>query len=162
MSAERLNIDVARLDRDGEDFEGEIDPETVGYGLEEGDYATPSGGLRYSLFVQLLGDELLVRGAISQDFDRVCSLCAIPFKERIEEKSFVASLPVAAGEAFVDLTEELRETILLNFPEHPVCRPDCRGLCPRCGADLNLGPCGCGDSGEQDACWGGLDQLKLQ
>jgi len=29
-------------------------------------------------------------------------------------------------------------------PDAPLCRSDCRGLCPRCGADLNAGPCGCG------------------
>lgn len=162
MTAERLVIDVARLDRDGEDFEGEIDPAVVDYALTEGDFAKTSGGLRYRLFVQLLGEELLVRGAIAQDFVRTCSRCAIEFDERIEVPSFVTSVEVADSDSFVDLTDELREAILLDFPRYPVCRPDCRGLCPRCGADLNLGPCGCGDAGAPDACWDGLDKLNLQ
>jgi uncharacterized protein len=45
----------------------------------------------------------------------------------------------------LDLREQARETLLLELPMTPRCRPDCRGLCPRCGADLNLGPCRCGD-----------------
>jgi uncharacterized protein len=43
----------------------------------------------------------------------------------------------------LDLGEEAREALLLELPMTPRCREDCRGLCPRCGADLNEGPCGC-------------------
>jgi uncharacterized protein len=46
----------------------------------------------------------------------------------------------------LDLAEEAREALLLEVPMTPRCREDCRGLCPRCGADLNGGPCGCGVS----------------
>jgi len=43
----------------------------------------------------------------------------------------------------VDLSEPLREIILLSLPMHAVCRPDCRGLCPQCGQNLNFGQCDC-------------------
>ena len=43
----------------------------------------------------------------------------------------------------LDLHEEAREALLLELPMTPHCQEDCRGLCPRCGADLNEGPCGC-------------------
>ncbi len=43
----------------------------------------------------------------------------------------------------LDLREEAREALLLELPITPHCREDCRGLCPRCGADLNDGSCGC-------------------
>ena len=43
----------------------------------------------------------------------------------------------------VDLGEAIREYALLELPMQPLCRPDCRGLCPTCGADLNSGPCDC-------------------
>ncbi|HET7038871.1 MAG TPA: DUF177 domain-containing protein [Gemmatimonadales bacterium] len=45
--------------------------------------------------------------------------------------------------ADLDLTEAVREELILAAPEFPLCREDCKGLCPRCGADLNQGPCGC-------------------
>jgi uncharacterized protein len=44
----------------------------------------------------------------------------------------------------LDLSEEAREALLLELPITPHCREDCRGLCPHCGANLNLGPCSCG------------------
>ena len=43
----------------------------------------------------------------------------------------------------IDLTELVRDTILAAQPLRNLCRPDCRGLCPKCGADLNQGDCGC-------------------
>jgi uncharacterized protein len=43
----------------------------------------------------------------------------------------------------VDLSPLLRERLLLSLPTLPLCRESCRGLCCRCGADLNAGTCGC-------------------
>jgi uncharacterized protein len=43
----------------------------------------------------------------------------------------------------LDLREEARESLLLALPITPHCQESCQGLCPRCGADLNDGPCGC-------------------
>lgn len=43
----------------------------------------------------------------------------------------------------IDLVEFVREELALAVPSYPLCRPNCAGLCPRCGADLNTGPCGC-------------------
>jgi uncharacterized protein len=43
----------------------------------------------------------------------------------------------------VDLTEPVRQSVLLELPMKPLCRPDCAGLCPTCGKNRNEGPCGC-------------------
>jgi uncharacterized protein len=43
----------------------------------------------------------------------------------------------------IDLGAFLREVVTLAIPVQPLCREDCRGLCPRCGADRNAAPCGC-------------------
>jgi len=45
----------------------------------------------------------------------------------------------------LDLAPMLREQVILASPMHPLCVPDCLGLCARCGHDLNEGPCRCGD-----------------
>ncbi len=47
-------------------------------------------------------------------------------------------------DAILDLEPLLREYMLLDFPMRPLCRPDCQGLCPVCGTDLNLSDCGHG------------------
>ena len=43
----------------------------------------------------------------------------------------------------VDLRPAVREELALTVPAYPLCREDCAGLCPKCGADLNAGPCSC-------------------
>ncbi len=47
----------------------------------------------------------------------------------------------------VDVTSAVREEIALRVSVFPLCRPDCKGLCAKCGADLNAGPCVCTISG---------------
>ena len=42
-----------------------------------------------------------------------------------------------------DLDDILTTAVVLNMDSKQLCSEDCKGLCPRCGADLNLGPCGC-------------------
>ncbi|MCR4962527.1 MAG: DUF177 domain-containing protein [Firmicutes bacterium] len=52
----------------------------------------------------------------------------------------------------IDITQEILTEIYLSLPMQPLCRPDCRGLCPVCGQDLNNGSCAC--KGEQiDPRW---------
>ena len=59
----------------------------------------------------------------------------------------------------IDLTAIAREQILLNLPEQVFCTDDCKGLCPKCGADRNLIDCKCED-GELDPRWSALKNLK--
>ena len=59
----------------------------------------------------------------------------------------------------IDVSPMLRERLLLALPTLPLCREDCRGLCARCGADLNAGPCGC-DSAVEDPRFAVLRDLK--
>ncbi|MBL8976987.1 MAG: DUF177 domain-containing protein [Gemmatimonadetes bacterium] len=54
-----------------------------------------------------------------------------------------AVYPLVAPVIRVDVRPAVREELALAVPAFPLCREDCAGLCPRCGADLNAGPCGC-------------------
>jgi uncharacterized protein len=61
----------------------------------------------------------------------------------------------------VDLTEAIRQHVLLDIPMATLCRQDCAGLCPQCGKDLNLGPCPCQPE-EADERFSVLKQLLHQ
>jgi len=62
------------------------------------------------------------------------------------------------SELTVDLTEEIRQCILLELPMKPLCRPDCAGLCPTCGANRNDGPCSCKPEADESP-WAALSKL---
>ena len=61
----------------------------------------------------------------------------------------------------LDLGEAMREYALLSVPMLPLCREDCKGLCPQCGSNLNEGPCDC-DTDEVDDRLAALKQLLDQ
>lgn len=156
--ARGLVVDVARLAAGGEALRGEIPAALLDYDPDDLLFR-PEGPMRYDLFAERLGDELLVRGAVEEDFSCTCVRCGCDFDWTARDGGVSFSVEVAP-DAFADLTEDLRECIILSFPSNPLCKDDCKGLCPQCGADLNLGPCKCGPSGGGDLRWGGLDALK--
>ncbi len=65
---------------------------------------------------------------------------------------------VISADLMLDLGESLRQYALMSSPSKPLCRPDCAGLCPTCGANLNEGGCGC--SPQRDEGGGALAALN--
>ena len=65
--------------------------------------------------------------------------------------------PIDAREYELDLRPAIREQWLLAVPSLVVCREDCKGLCPKCGADLNAGACSC--AAVRDPRWDALRSL---
>ncbi|MBI2917297.1 MAG: DUF177 domain-containing protein [Chloroflexi bacterium] len=109
---------------------------------------------------------ILVRGRIITWVRSNCSRCLTPFSQEVQvelEEEFFPVIDVNSGvpvpvpsdasEPFtidehhiLELTEVLRQDSQLALPMKPLCRPDCPGLCPRCGHNLNLGPCQCDET----------------
>ena len=124
------------------------------------------------------GVGVAVRGELRASVDLACSRCLEPFALTVGESFEVQYLPpqelgeedeaelsgaemdvVPLVEDRIDVASLLRETILLSLPAQPVCREGCRGLCPRCGASLNAGPCGCPPD-RPDPRWQALAKLR--
>ena len=150
----RLIVDLNRLDPDGEIFEGETSPDVIG--LEENEFVESRGGIVYKLKIQALGTELLVRGSVAQMFICRCALCDVSFDLEVKEADFIDSFEISEENAFPDLTNALREAIILNLPAYPRCRESCKGLCNTCGIDQNTNDCKC-NSGAGDDRWSALD-----
>ena len=154
----RLIVDIARLDPEGESHEGETDAGAIDLDAGAG-LCTPTGGIRYAVFVERVDHELLVRGRVSHRFASVCARCGGTFELEVAEPDFLADYPLEETSEFVDLTPEMREAIILLLPGYPVCREDCKGLCAHCGANLNREPCTCTSTRTTDGAWSGLDLL---
>lgn len=60
----------------------------------------------------------------------------------------------------IDLEPAIREHVVLELPDDPLCRADCAGICPVCGTDRNTGTCDC-DISVRDDRWAALDELRL-
>jgi uncharacterized protein len=90
--------------------------------------------LKYDLEVQKLETSLLVQGRLQLKLSCQCVRCLKPFEYTLELPHWTAHLPFHGEEAvpisndLVDLTPYIREDILLEFPQHPLCSPECPGL----------------------------------
>ncbi len=117
-----------------------------------------------------LASRVHVRGEIRGEARSACHRCLASFAREVAA-SFeltlqrggpagsdedVISVPETASE--FDVTLPVQEAVVLEEPIQLLCKPDCRGLCPRCGADLNAGDCGCGPA--PDPRWNELKNLR--
>jgi len=136
------------------------------------------GPLRGELAVERTGDVVLVTGELRFSAELSCSRCLQPFSGTFRQELDLCYRPATAAAApgkerelsaddlaaseyhrgEIDLWPELREAVLLALPLKPLCREDCRGLCPACGADRNQGDCGCRED-RGDHRWDRLREL---
>jgi uncharacterized protein len=90
-----------------------------------------------------------LHSALSVECVRCLDDVTIPIAFRIDDLFYYPPSSAPEGEytigenGFIDLAPLIRELSLLESPMHPLCRPDCQGLCMQCGQNLNEGDCGC-------------------
>lgn len=114
---ERLLIDLGALPEEGKAFSGELPKEV--FDLPKGD-AVAVGSLEYDLWVQRFSSELLLTGTLSAAIEFECVRTLHPFVQTIRLESAAVSVEIG-NEAEVDVTEALREEVVINFPVDPRC-----------------------------------------
>lgn len=148
-----LKINVAQIKRrlvSVKPLAYELDPEELDISPEE---LAVIGRIRLEGSVTNAGDVLLLEARLTATVRRACDRCLKEFDALTEacvvEKFYPPGADSLEEDALVydsdvlDITEPLREGLLLSEPMRALCRQDCRGLCCVCGADLNEGDCGC-------------------
>lgn len=130
--------------------------------IEDGD------SIRIDLLLQSAGDGIEVTGDAWGRLHLSCSRCLIEyeqdFKLSLDEKFFFEPDVAEENEGYlvrdqvIDLEPMLRDVIVLDIPIRPVHAEDCKGLCPECGADLNVSDCRHAEHAI-DARWAPLQSL---
>lgn len=170
-----MKLDLNKLDREPIEFDAEfkgpeIDGEMSGVEFEKGVRAVGQ--------VEKQAGRIEVKGTISGPVAIDCTRCLesvrqelkIPFEavyvpaedfgEESESEISGEDLKVDVLEGdSLDLTAIVREQVLLGLPAQTLCREDCKGLCERCGVNLNEAECKCGDD-DIDPRWAALKGLK--
>jgi uncharacterized protein len=112
------------------------------------------------LHVSLDGQDVVVVGELAADVPLTCSRCLEEFRAQVRPQVDMRYVPKPATSSDVELgaddldldfyaNDELNLSALvetettLALPMKPLCRADCRGLCPACGSNRNLAPCSC-------------------
>ena len=161
-----LRFNVAGLLKEGagatREYALEATPSELAALLED---ATPVAPLRGTVRLLRTQRSIFVRGRLTTRVQVECSRCLteteVPLAFDVEDE-FFPEIDVTTGHALpkpddnglgfmidanheLDLSESVRQHLLLELPMQAICRETCAGLCPRCGANLNEGPCGCAD-----------------
>ena len=121
--------------------------------------------VRYDLTAQKAGRDVLVQGRVGLVLDCECARCLKAFEQRVELEHWAAHVPLEGPEKAeikddgVDLTPYLREDILLEFPQHPLCEADCARLPSRAGKNAKQKK----DAGQTpgSSVWSELNKLKF-
>jgi|SRR5580704_11831774 uncharacterized metal-binding protein YceD (DUF177 family) len=122
--------------------------------------------LAYDLKAQKLEDAVLVTGMLSMELRCECARCLKQFAHRIELKDWACHLPLEGEEKAVvsndcvDLTPYIREDILLELPQHPLCKPECGGL-PKKAIGKSKKMNGAGKAPGNGSAWAELNKLKF-
>ena len=166
VAARALLVNAAELlRRPGSERDIELRIGTEALGLADTRFR-PDDQVHVALRLESLNDGIVVLGTIEVPWHGACRRCLQPLDEHAEcEVDELYQTVVTNPDAFeivgdqLDLLPMVRELALLDAPEAPLCRPDCAGLCPICGIDLNDSTCTC-EAPAQPSVWDVLDQLK--
>jgi len=153
----RLMLDTIKEGTSSLDLE--CSPEELGLEFE-GACFTDNVIINLKLYRQ--NSEIYVKASMFVDVEMECSRCLAPVSMTIEATSGIQYSPLpkferdqidAIGigyysEEYIDLSDELGESIFLEIPMTVLCSEDCKGFCPKCGKNLNLEECDCSETEE--------------
>ena len=174
---------VSELEREPIDFDLEIAPGVVDLGEE----AVQQGVLKANGRAEVIHEhrgprdivaDIRLKGRFAGRFEVPCARCIEPVEIPLEANYDLIFRPSAADAEATErsitapeteigyylrdslsLEDVLREQVLLSLPVKTLCKPDCKGLCPRCGVNRNSQSCNC-DAGPSDPRWEALAGLR--
>lgn len=163
-----LSFDIRSLEDQAVHVDGALAPDDAVW--NEGD-TRPSEPIRVTGRLSAAGPgRFYFHGRIEGEVVLPCRRCLVDASAHVEEESHLIFaepdvegaddpdvFPVDPRARELDIRPALRELWLLSAPAYALCREDCQGLCPRCGADLNQGACECPPAG--DSRWEALRKL---
>jgi uncharacterized protein len=159
-----LLVNLRHLEKNDLKLEGELQAEELDINVGD-EMVQLTKPLRYQLEVQKLAEGILARGKVVLPVACECVRCLKAFEHKLELRDWACHIPLEGEEKAsiisdcVDLTPFLREDILLELPQHPLCKPDCGGLTkPIAAKSKKTSPGATPDS----SAWSELDKLKFR
>ncbi len=183
MATDPFVVHVARLRRAAgstrhEQRTGPVDPYEGVAPPGPGDSVIPPGQeVTCDVRLEALPDAVMVTGTVTVPWQGVCRRCTVevggelmvPVRERFVEGDAGDRQADGWGDGtddeayrfhddLLDLGPMVHDAVVMELPSTPLCREDCRGLCPTCGTDLNVAACRC--VAPRDPRWASLYVLR--
>jgi len=158
-----LKVNLRHLEEEGIRLKGELPVAELDLGIED-ELIHTSHPLTHDFFIEQLHDSVLATGSMTLPLDCECGRCLKKFKTKLKLANWALHLPLEGDDKVsidndcIDLTPFVREDILLNFPQHPLCKTDCAGLKKK----NQVSPVESREAEAKPAIWSELDKLKLK
>jgi len=151
-----MKLEVHRISPDGETVEATSPLPEVEMGHSGVWFNNP---VHLRMKVSVVDKRVIAMGSYESSVTLECHRCLRHFEYPIRTADYIWEQPVKLScDEIIDLTEGIREDIILRLPLKNLCRQDCKGLCPKCGKHLNEGPCRC-QPVRQPSAFADLDTL---
>jgi|SRR5581483_6868724 len=153
-----LSVNLRHLDEHEIHLKGELPVAELDLDLHD-EMVRVEKPLRYDLEIEQLHNAILVQGKLELPLKCECVRCLKPFDQKLKIDHWALHLPLEGDEKVsiendcIDLTPFVREDILLEFPQHPLCKPDCGGLKKSAKKPAAKQP--------NESAWAELNKLKL-
>jgi uncharacterized protein len=178
-----MEFPVSELEKEPIEFDLELKPGAIHFGDEAAQLSPLSTSGRAEVIHEHRGPKQIIadirlKGRYSGQFQLPCARCVEPVEVPLASDFDLIFRPVgvdagtsersiSAPETEIGyyqqdsllLEDVLREQVLLSLPVRTLCKPDCKGLCPRCGKNRNLEGCSC-EEGSSDPRWEALAGLR--
>ena len=166
-----LKFDISNLNEGLSVRDVDILPRTV----DLGDTLEFQDEIQLHYEINKVGHEIFVKATFKTQCTLECDRCLTHFNfdieqtidlvltsdENILDKEEEDIYKITESRATVDITESVRQNLLLSLPVKRVCSSKCKGLCPQCGQNLNLNTCNCTHE-TIDPRWEALKQVKFK
>ena len=162
-----MRIKISGFENGAYDYDFEADIEKI-------DLTEPLFG-KYNTNVVLnkFDDQIILEASTTAGSNFICDRCGTAFKQTVKSKYkmiyLLRSIEGAEEEInitylssdtqIIDISKDVRDYMILSTPMKRLCKEDCKGLCAKCGVDLNEKECDCNDD-EIDDRWNVLSELK--
>ncbi len=163
-----LPLNIRHLERGEIRFQGELTPEQLECG-DVDELVKLELPLKFDFVAATFEGGVLLRGKLEIRLNCECARCLRSFESVVGLAGWGRLLPLDGEERVtvrndcVDLTPYLREDIVLAFPQHPLCNPDCTGLSRVPSSQANSLPAvEKGGAKSDPSTWAALDKLKLK
>ena len=137
-----MKINANQIPAEGIVIEEEISPKELDLETEVVKFVSP---LKVRARASRITNALTVELELTASLSLGCSRCLQEFRQALNRK-LKLNYPVENNEPVIDLDPDIREELILDYPIQPLCKVDCKGLCPKCGKNLNEGGCTCGST----------------
>ena len=136
-----MKIYISKIPKSGLDSHEIYEPKDLDIETEDIRFKVP-----IEVFARVVKDNnnVEIDGTVKWLMLLTCSRCLISYESQVSKN--IRLYYKVKDENFLDITDEIRQEIILSYPTKPLCIKDCRGLCQTCGKNLNEGDCCCGST----------------